>query len=135
MDPPVLAAVVTGACGLAVSVYNTVSSARRERMLRRLGFRYDTALEEWKSKLAREEAATRARTEYEYAARMRLYERFEPLLFQLRDHAEYALDRIQNLTDPAVWPKLELIKAEAGLATRGRPPLAASHYEMVATLY
>ena len=86
-----------------VALYSAVSGYHRERMLRELGFSYDTELEARKSELAREETAARARTEYEYSARLSMYQRFEPLMFQLIDLAELAVDRIKNLTYPSVW--------------------------------
>ena len=133
MDSGVVAALITGGCALAVALYSAVSGYRRERMLRDLGFSYDTQLEAQKSELAREEAATRARTDYEYSARLSLYQRFEPLLFQLVDLAELVVDRIKNLTYPSVWA--ELVLAEPSVAGSGRPPMAAADYELTSTLY
>jgi hypothetical protein len=78
-------------------------------------------------------AAAKAKSDYEYNARLNLYERFEPLLFQLVDLADYALDRIKNLTQPSVWAKFVL--AEGRGPIRGRPPMAEPDYELVSTLY
>jgi hypothetical protein len=133
MDPPVLAAIITGAFALAVALYNAASNYRRERRLREIGFSYDTMLELRKSELSREEATAKARTDYEYTARLSLYQRFEPLLFQLLDLGDYAVDRIKNLTDPSVWTKFVL--AEDDHASAGRPPMAKADYELVSTLY
>jgi hypothetical protein len=122
MDTAVLVAIITGVFALAVALYDAASSYRRERKLKKLGFRYDELL-----------VAAKAKTDYEYNARVHLYQRFEPLLFQLVELGDYALDRIKNLTQPAVWPKLEL--AEDSGSIPGRPPMAKPDYELVSTLY
>jgi hypothetical protein len=133
MEPAVIAAVVTGGFALVVALYNALTSYRRERKLRELGFTYDTMLESRKSELSREETAAKARADYEYSARLSLYKRFEPRLFQLMDLADYALDRIKNLTDPSVWTKFVL--TEAPRPGIGRPPMAQADYELTSTLY
>jgi hypothetical protein len=121
MDPAVVAAIVTGAFALAVALYSAASSYRREKKLKKLGFRYDEML-----------VAAKAKSDYEYNARVNLYERFEPLLFQLVDLADYALDRIKNLTQPSVWAKFVLAEPRP---IEGRPPMAKPDYELVSTLY
>jgi hypothetical protein len=133
MSSGVLAALITGGCALAVAVYSAISGYRRERMLREQGFHFDSELEARKSELARADAAARARTEYEYSARLSLYQRFEPLLFQLAGLAEMAVDRIRNLTNPSVWA--DLVLAEPSIDGSGRPPMAAADYELTSTLY
>ena len=133
MNSAVVAALVTGGFALIVALYNAGSSYWRERRLRELGFDYDTLLEIRKSELARADTAHKARTEYEYSARLSLYQRFEPILFQLLDLSDYALDRIRNLTEPSVWSKFAL--AEPSREHSGRPPMAEAEYEMISTLY
>jgi hypothetical protein len=133
MNPAVVAALVTGGSALAIALFNAGFSYRRERRLSALGFGYETLLEIRKSELSRVEMAEKARTEYEYSARLSLYNRFEPILFQLVDLADYALDRIKNLTDPSVWPKFVL--AESSRPHSGRPPMAEAQYELISTLY
>lgn len=119
MSSGVLAALITGGCALAVAVYSALSGYRRERTLREQGFRFDSELAALKSELARADAAARARTEYEYSARVSLYQRFDPLLFQLAGLAEMAVDRIRNLTSPSVWANLG---ADPNGCTRGAAP-------------
>ncbi len=133
MDSAVVAALVTGGFALVVALYSAGSSHRRERRLRELGFDYDNLLELHKSELSRVDTAHKARTEYEYSARLSLYQRFDPILFQLIDLSDYALDRIKNLTEPSVWQKFAL--AEPSRAHSGRPPMAEAGYEMISTLY
>lgn len=119
MSPTVIAALVAAASALAVALYNAVSGYRREQKLRELGFSYDTKLEDRKSELSREDAMAKARTEYEYNARLSLYQRFEPLLFQLVGLADYALDRIKNLTEPSVWAEFVLVPSPRKRAVEG----------------
>lgn len=133
MSSGVLAALITGGCALAVAIYSALYGYSRARMLREQSFRFDSELEALKSELARADAAARARTEYEYSARLSLYQRFEPLLFQLAGLAEMAVDRIKNLTNTSVWA--DLVLAEPSTAGSGRPPMAAADYEMTSALY
>jgi hypothetical protein len=133
MKPAVIAALVTGVFALAVALYNAGSTYWRERKLRELGFGFEAMLEQRKSELSREEAAARARTEYEYNARLSLYQRFEPLLFQLVDLGDFALDRIKNLAEPSVWTKF--VVAEGSRPRMGRAPVAKPAYELVSTVY
>jgi hypothetical protein len=107
--------------------YNAGSTYWRERKLRELGFGFEAFLAQRKSELSREEAAARARTEYEYNARLSLYQRFEPLLFQLLDLGDYALDRIKNLAEPSVWTKF--VVAEVSPPRMRRAPVAKPDYE------
>jgi hypothetical protein len=91
-------------------------------------------LEQLKADLAGKAAARQAKLEYEYKARLRLYESLGPSLFQLLELADYALNRIKNLTNPAVWA--ELAQGEENPPSpSGRPPMAEGKYEMVSTLY
>lgn len=75
MISAIVAALVTGGFALLLALYNTRSSYRSERHLRELGFGYDAQLKIRKSELSRANAAERARTEYEYSARLSLYPR------------------------------------------------------------
>jgi len=126
MAPEVVAAVITGSLSLLLALYNFWLGRQQERRV--------VALEERRSELAREEALTKAKLDYEYEARRRLYERFEPLLFQLLELAEYALEQIKNLTDPAVWK--HLVPGEPDPPPEmGRPPMVSSTYEITSTLY
>jgi hypothetical protein len=126
MAPEVLAAIVTGVVSLILAVYNFLVTRQQDKRV--------VALEDLRSKLAREEAASRAKLDYEYDARRRLYDRFEPALFQLLDLAEYALDRITNLARPAVWPDFTQGEPDPPEESR-RPAMVAPKYEAVSTLY
>ncbi len=93
-------------------------------------------LEERRSKLTREEAAEKARIEYEYEGRKRLYAEFEPLRFRLFDLAAFALECIEGLTEPAIWKDFRQADWDEDLATHEhRAVMAAGTYPLVSTLY
>jgi hypothetical protein len=123
--PQVVAAIVAAAVSLVLAVANYLL-ARRQASL-------TAELERTKAELGRRAAEDKARLDYQYEAKRRLYERFEPLLFQLLELSDYALDRIKNLTDPNVWPDLAV--GEKSWPGTRRPPMAADKYETVSTLY
>lgn len=58
-------------------------------------------LESLKADLAEKQAEKNARRDYEYEARKRLYQQYEPLLFQLVELSESALRRITGLARSA----------------------------------
>jgi hypothetical protein len=62
---------------------------------RKLGLQKE--LEEYKAEVADETASKNARRGYEYAARQRLYQQVEPLLFQLFEAAEGAFHAVASL--------------------------------------
>jgi hypothetical protein len=113
-----LAALVTAGGALVLGIWN----ATRVRKLEHL-----------KSELAREEASAKAKLDYEYEARRRLYGRFEPALFQLLELGDYALERIVNLTDADVWREFRPAEDEAPGARR--PPMIKPNYAAVSTVY
>jgi hypothetical protein len=125
LSPELVAAIVAGVVSVVLAVMNLLL-ARRQASLA-------TELEETRAELARRAAEDNARLDYQYDAKRRLYERFEPLVFQLLELSDYALDRIKNLTDPSVWP--EFAAGEEGPPGTPRPPMAADKYETVSTLY
>jgi hypothetical protein len=108
---------IAAGSAILIGVWNTVRVGRLERM---------------RSELAREETAMKAKVDYEYDARRRLYERFEPALFQLLELAEFAVERIQELTNARIWS--ELIPAEDEPSTP-RPRMVKPTYAAVATVY
>src|SRR2546430_6264740 len=58
-------------------------------------------LEAWKADLAEKQAEKNARRDYVYEARKRLYQQYEPLLFQLVELSESAYRRIAALARSA----------------------------------
>lgn len=89
-QPPVLAATITGIVALILALWNFFSGRRAQ-----------TEIEILKNSLAQKKSESDARREYEFEARKRLYQEYEPLLFQLIEAAENALHRIQSLARTA----------------------------------
>jgi hypothetical protein len=58
-------------------------------------------LEKLRTELAEEQAEKKARRDYQYEARKRLYQQYEPLLFQLVECCESAKERIYSLARTA----------------------------------
>jgi hypothetical protein len=125
MDPEVIAASIAAAVALVLAVVNWVTAMRQDRRV--------TELERLKSELVLEQVRDKARLDYEYEARRRLHSTAGPAMFQLMDLAEFAIEMIKQLTDPAVW--IELAKTEANPPATVRPSLPRPKYETVAALY
>jgi hypothetical protein len=119
VTPAEIAALVTGGSAALLGLWNALRVRRLER---------------FRSRLVREEAATKAKLDYEYHARRRMYEHFEPALFRLLVRADFALERIRSLTDPSVWRQFTPAEEEPPRDAR-RPTLAANNYVVVSTLY
>lgn len=73
-------------------------------------------LEKAKSELEQEKLEKNARRDYEYAAKKRLYESYEPLLFQLSELSDMAYSRLEGIAkntkegtrlDAGVWHDFE----------------------------
>jgi hypothetical protein len=86
MDATVLVALITAAVSLALAIFSSWASLRSQR-----------SLETLKSDLAKKQAEQDARRDYEYEARKRLYHECEPLLFQLIESSEAALNHIRGI--------------------------------------
>lgn len=87
---PVLAAIVTGTIALILALWNFF-----------IGRKAQTEIEILKNELAQKKSENDARREYEFEARKRLYQEYEPLLFQLMEAADNALHRIQSIARTA----------------------------------
>jgi hypothetical protein len=66
-----------------------------------------TELEAYKDTLVEKQEERKARRDYQYEARKRLYQEYEPLLFQFVELSESALARVGNLAGIARLGKLE----------------------------
>lgn len=96
MDPALIAALASIVVAL-VSLVGTLLASRRAAAAARQQARFATDLEELKSRRADENEAARARRDYEYEARKRLYAELYPLVFQLQEAATSACNRVKNL--------------------------------------
>jgi hypothetical protein len=114
-QPQVLAAFITGLVSLMVALWTYFSSKSNQRDLEIL-----------KGELAREKSENDARRAYEFEARKRLYQEYEPLLFQLNETADNAYYRIQSLARSA---RLGRLNANEG------GWLSQYHYYAKSTLY
>jgi hypothetical protein len=88
LAPPVIAALATGAVSLIVAVLTYFSVKLNQREVEKL-----------KAELAERNSERDARRDYEYEARKRLYQEYEPLFFQFTESAEVALSHIQSLAE------------------------------------
>lgn len=86
MDATVLVALITAAVSLTLAIFSSWASLRSQR-----------SLETLKSDLTKKQAEQDARRDYEYEARKRLYHECEPLLFQLIEASETALNHIKGI--------------------------------------
>lgn len=107
----VAAAFVTALASLVVAILNGRATRKLEREKADRG------------ELAAERSARR---EYEYKARLRLYEEYEPLLFQLVEASENALHRIQSLARSA---------RRGDIRRNGSGWLGSDEYYLTSTLY
>lgn len=86
----ILTAMVTGGVSLIAALWNFFSG--REAQIE---------IEKLKNELAQKKSENDARQSYEFEARKRLYQEYEPLLFQLMEASDNALHRIQSLARTA----------------------------------
>jgi hypothetical protein len=86
---------------IVVAIISLISSITATVLTVVLNKRHDQELEHLKNSLAIQKDQQTAIREYEYDARKRLYEQFEPLLFQLIEHSDNALFRIRKLANAA----------------------------------
>jgi hypothetical protein len=88
LEPTVLAALVTGTISLIIAMITFFSSRANQRDVEKL-----------KAELVERKSERDARRDYEYEARKRLYQEYEPLFFQFTESAEVALGHIQSLAE------------------------------------
>jgi hypothetical protein len=86
----------------------------------------NTKVEELRNKLAIEKDEEGACRDYEYEARKRLYQEFEPLLFLLLEYSESSLIRIYGLVESARNGKLNPNSESGWLETYGHGYYATS---------
>ena len=104
----IAAAIVAAVASLIVALMNRKttlethkSSRNHDKELRQLEATLKKSQSEFESRLGTMGTEFKARTDYEYKARMRLYEEYEPLLFQLVETSEAALFRISSMARSA----------------------------------
>lgn len=91
-------AVITAVCSALYAYYVTDRQKQKQ----------EHDLENLKSELQDKNAERDARRDYEYEARKKLYEEYEPLFFRFSETTEGALFRIKSLANRAAEGKLEI---------------------------
>lgn len=114
---PVIVSAAVAAVSALVSIFLAVFNARRTQEAQ-------AAVETLKNQFARERSREDARIEYEYHARQRLYEQFEPLRFRLLEAVETAKCQIETMSEQALERDLERL---------GRTP--TGNYWILGTIY
>lgn len=104
MEPEVLAALIAAVFSLVIAWLTRRNQAAAEERnhdraieLTDLQQKQEEKLKVFEQKLADTSAERDARREYEYKARLRLYEQCDPLLFEISELAERSIGRIRRL--------------------------------------
>jgi len=125
-DPKVAAAIVAAITACVVALVGALVSAISAIWSYYTTRKNQHDLESMRSQLAEERAERDARRDYEYEARKRLYEEYEPLLFQLVELSENANHRVYSLARTA--REGDLTETDGGW-------LSQPNYYMVSTIY
>ena len=86
MTTEIVVALIGVVSSLIVAIYSSIRTIRNERRVELL-----------KSELEERKEDRNARRDYEYEAKKRLYQEYEPLLFQLSELSDIALSRIEGI--------------------------------------
>lgn len=89
-NPDVLVALISGIVAMILAIWNFLSGRKTQ-----------ADIEILKNELAEKKSENDARREYEFEARKKLYQEYEPLLFQLMEASDNALHRIKSLARTA----------------------------------
>lgn len=98
MEAPVIAAIISSSIALLTAIGTSVFMYYR---VERQKQKYLVELEEIKSVLDSKKSEHNARLDYEYEARKKLYNYYEPILFNYTESAERACSRIASLSKRA----------------------------------
>src|SRR5262249_28588645 len=96
LDVKILVALISAVASLIVALITYFATRSNQR-----------DVEELKAKLSETKAERDALRDYEYEARKRLYHECGPLMFQLLEQAEGAINRVRNLARAASQGNLE----------------------------
>jgi hypothetical protein len=102
-----VSALVTVALGIWLAFFNRRAQSALEKLRSGLTEQSQSSIEKLKNELAQQKAERDAWLDYEYEARKRLYQEYEPLLFQLVELSEQALYRIYGFVRVASQGNLE----------------------------
>ena len=112
MDPQVGAASITAIASIIVSIFSAWKSFKSQESVERL-----------KTELSKQQAEHDAQLDYVYEARKKLYQQCEPLVFQLVEASETALNHIKGLVKRA--------KAEDGVVFSEQYSLKTNAYHLL----
>lgn len=118
-DPRIIAAIITAVASAIIAIASAIWSYYTTR-------KNQMDLAEMKVAQQERQAERDARRDYEYEARKRLYEQYEPLLFQLVELSEDALYRVYSLARSARTG--HLTEAQGGW-------MSAPDYYLLSTIY
>jgi hypothetical protein len=107
VDPKIVAAMVAAVGSLLVAIVTAIFSWRAQRRLKTADHEHADALAKLNAQLEQQANEDKARRDYEYEARKRLYESCAPLQFQLAERCEELLHRIYSLARTARRGELE----------------------------
>lgn len=82
---------------IPVAIITFLSSVVVALITSKLTLRNDERLKRLEQALNKKQTEDKARLDYEYEAKKRLYQEYEPLIFQMQESSESALNRIMNL--------------------------------------
>lgn len=121
-----------GDAGIIVALIAAFTSLVVAMATQLFTYRSQRQLEELRNTFARQKSQSDARLDYEYEARKRLYQEYEPLLFQLVDFSDSALGRIRNLASAASRGDLGLEPSDNGWLS---PGARFDDYYLLSTIY
>ncbi len=109
---PIIVAIITSAASIIVGFINYLNSRKTDEKKEN----HETRLKNLENENAIQKSKHDARQEYEYKAMMRLYEEFDPYLFQYLELCENALQCILKL---AKWSREGRLKQYLTMGIRG----------------
>ncbi len=124
LNPSVQAAIVSGIVALFTVFYTYYRTDRQKQQ-------YAVDLERLKSELSNSAMDRNARRDYEYEARKKLYEQYEPLFFRFSESTDSAYYRIKSLANRAAEGKLD---PKTGWLQRDGYYLQSTMYYLMAPL-
>src|SRR5947209_19112228 len=124
-----LAAVLTGIISALVSL----RAQRTQRLLQSRQEQQQHELARLSHQLEAERTRNKALIDYQFDARKRLYEKCEPLFFQLTEASDHALRKCRDLAKPSTWQDLEPTRLNSDAVAWQW--MLSEHTEVIAVTY
>jgi hypothetical protein len=93
----IIVAIISLLSSITVAIVSYILNKKKDKELKDIDLRYSENLKRLEKQLASEKSEEDALRDYKYEAKKRLYEEYEPLLFQLIELAQDAYGRIIGL--------------------------------------